>query len=94
MCPRVGNCPVSFLYRGSTLLRKSQNEFKLNALAHLVVHAGGVVHGLHPALGDAPDVDLLLALGQPRQAPAVVRQVRHLVVVRISAERLKQKNNT
>ena len=66
----------------------------MNVFADLVVHAGCVVHGLHPALGDAPDVDLLLALGEPRQAPAVVRQVRHLVVVRISAERLKQKNNT
>lgn len=65
-----------------------------NIFAYLVVHAGGVVHGLHPALGDAPDVDLLLALGQPRQTPAVVRKVRHLVVVWIAAERLKQKNNT
>ena len=57
---------------------------------HLVVHAGGVVHSFHPATSDAPDVDLLLALGQPRQTPAVVREIRHLVVVRIAAERLKQ----
>ena len=59
---------------------------------HLIVHAGRVVHGLHPALGDAPDVDFLLALGQPREASAVVRQIRHLVVVRIAAKRLKQKH--
>ena len=61
-------------------------------IPHLVVHAGGVVHGLHSAPGDAPDVNLLLALGQPRQAPAVVREIRHLVVVRIAAERLQQRS--
>ena len=56
---------------------------------HLVVHADGVVHGLHPAPGDALDVDLLLALGELRQALAVVREVGHRVVVGVAAEWLK-----
>ena len=72
----------------SPIYRK--DAFRSRESSHLVVHAGGVVHSLHPATGDAPDVDLLLALGQPRQTPAVIREIRHLVVVRIAAERLKQ----
>lgn len=62
------------------------------AAAHLVVHADGVVHGLHPAPGDALDVDLLLALGQLRQALAVVREVGHRVVVGVPAEWLKHQH--
>ena len=57
--------------------------------AHLVVHAGGVVHRLHPAPGDGADVNLLLALGQSGQAPAVIRKVGNFVVVRVAAKGLK-----
>ena len=78
-------------YRKYTF-KKKPNELQLNVFAHLVVHAGGVVHGLHPALGDAPDVDLLLALGQLRQALAVVREVGHRVVVGVPAEWLKHQH--
>ena len=58
-------------------------------IPHLVVHAGGVVHRLHPAPGDGADVNLLLALGQSGQAPAVIRKVGNFVVVRVAAKGLK-----
>ena len=57
----------------------------------LARHAARVVHRLHPALPDQLYVDLLRAVRQARQAGGVVRQVRHLVVVRVPAKWLKQK---
>ena len=54
-----------------------------------LVDACGVVHGLHPAGADAPDVDLLLVPGEGGEAARAVGQVRHLVITRVTAERLQ-----
>ena len=55
-----------------------------------LVYAGRVVHSLHPAAGDGLDVDLLLACGQRGEAAGGEGQVRHLVIARVAAERLKR----
>ena len=58
-----------------------------------LVDACRVVHGLHPAGADAPDVDLLLVPGEGGEAARAVGQVRHLVITRVTAERLQSDNN-
>ena len=57
-----------------------------------LVDACGVVHGLHPAGADAPDVDLLLVPGEGGEAARAVGEVRHLVITRVTAERLQNDN--
>ena len=58
-----------------------------------LVDACRVVHGLHPAGADAPDVDLLLVPGEGGEAARAVGEVRHLVITRVTAERLQSDNN-
>ena len=52
----------------------------LGVVEHLGEHAGGVVHGLLPALGYGLGVDLPALLDLAGEAGGVVRQVRHRVV--------------
>ena len=56
-----------------------------------LVDACRVVHGLHPAGADAPDVDLLLVAGEGGEAARAVGEVSHLVITRVTAERLQSK---
>ena len=65
----------------------------LEAIVLPLVDACGVVHGLHPAGADAPDVDLLLVPGEGGEAARAVGEVRHLVITRVTAERLQNDNN-
>ena len=65
----------------------------LEAIVLPLVDACRVVHGLHPAGADAPDVDLLLVPGEGGEAARAVGQVRHLVITRVTAERLQSDDN-
>ena len=54
-----------------------------------LVDACRVVHGLHPAGADAPDVDLLLVAGEGGEAARAVGEVGDLVITRVTAEWLQ-----
>ena len=60
------------------------------AVGHLEEHAGHVVHGLHPALGDGLDVYLIVCRSEACQAVCVVGEVSYSVIVGITTEWLNR----
>ena len=72
---------------------RSDCSYNKQSVANLIVSplvdACRVVHGLHPAGADAPDVDLLLVAGEGGEAARAVGEVSHLVITRVTAEWLQ-----
>ena len=77
----------------SESVKTSTPPLEANVTVLPLVDACRVVHGLHPAGADAPDVDLLLVPGEGGEAARAVGEVRHLVITRVTAERLQSDNN-